>query len=307
MHPSAQGRDRTAAIVSTLVLALVLNVTVAALKLVYGLTTGTLVFTADGVHSLLDGMSNVIGVIGMRAASKPPDEGHPYGHQRFEALAALGIAGFILAGLNEIVHRAFAAFENGGGGHVGIAGLGLAAMAFCVNLGISRYEAQRGKALKSDVLKADAGHTATDALGSVVIFISFAASKLGVRYADPVAALVIGALIAKTAWGVLRDNVDVLADARRVEPNRVRSLALGVDGVRGAHKVRSRGSREQVHLDLHIHVDPEMSVADAHALTHRVADRIREEIPEVHDVVIHTEPADGRELEDEAQGGLPDL
>jgi divalent metal cation (Fe/Co/Zn/Cd) transporter len=76
--------------------------------------------------------------------------------------------------------------------------------------------------------------------------------------------------------------------------------------VRGAHKVRSRGSREHVHLDLHIHVDPGMSVADAHALTHRVADRIREEITEVHDVVIHTEPADGRELEDEAQGGFSD-
>ena len=277
-----------------LVWTLVANYAVAAAKLLYAQQTGTLAFSADGVHSLLDGTSNVVGLIGMRAASKPADDNHPYGHQRFEALAALAIGALILGGLWQIVSRSLAAL-SGAPAIPGWNALYVAGGTFVVNVLVARYEARRGRELKSAILSADARHTASDSLATLVLLVSIVAAHFGVRYADPVAALVIGAVVAHTAWRVLRENVGVLSDERRIEPAAIHKIAMGIDGVQGAHKIRSRGSVDHVAVDLHIHVDPSMSVEVAHKITHEVADRIRAELTEVHDVVIHTEPADGRE------------
>ena len=292
---SAFDRARSRAVVHVLVWTLLGNYAVAGAKLAYGAYSGSLSFTADGIHSLLDGTSNIVGIVGMRAASQPPDEGHPYGHQRFEALAALAIGALILVGLYEITSRAVLALIGGGTSHAGWEGIGIAGGTLVVNVAVARYETRRGKELKSPILTADAGHTTSDSLGTLVVIVGTALSRLGLRYADAGAAAIIAVLVARTAWAVLRDNVGVLADARRVDAGRVRALACGVEGVRGAHKIRSRGTVDHVAVDLHIHVDPEMTVEEAHSLTHRVADRIKEELTEVRDVVIHTEPADGRE------------
>jgi cation diffusion facilitator family transporter len=286
---------RRRAVMQVLLATLAANYVIAAAKLAYGWHSGALAFTADGVHALLDGTSNVVGLIGMRVASAPADEGHPYGHQRFEAIAALAIGALILMGLYEIALRAIAALGGASTGAPGWDGIALAAGAFAINAIIARYESRRARVLKSAVLSADAGHTATDALGTLVLIAGSIAARYGVRRADAIAAIIIAVLIARTAWTVLRDNVGVLADARRIDPDVIRRIARDVDGVRGAHKVRSRGSLEHVAVDLHIQVDPSMTVEEAHLLTHRVADRIRSELAEVRDVIIHTEPADGRE------------
>lgn len=293
----AKGNARRRAIVRVLVWTLFANYAVAAAKLFYAWKTGALAFSADGIHSLLDGTSNVVGLVGMRLASKPADEGHPYGHQRFEALAALAIGALILGGLWAIAGRAVAALASDSAVVPGWSALGVAGGTLVVNVAVARYEARRGQALRSSILTADASHTAADSLGTLAILVSFFAARLGFRYADPVAALVIAVLIARTAWRVLRDNVAVLADERRIEPGAIHKIAVSVDGVHGAHKIRSRGSLDHVAVDLHIHVDPHMTVEHAHKITHAVADRIRDELSEVHDVVIHTEPADGRERE----------
>ena len=291
------GNARRRAIVRVLVWTLVANYVVAAAKLFYAWKTGALAFSADGIHSLLDGTSNVVGLIGMRVASKPPDDDHPYGHQRFEALAALAIGALILGGLWAIAARSISALASDTAVIPGWSALAVAGGTFIINVSVARYETVRGRVLKSAILTADASHTASDSLGTLAICVSFVAARLGFRYADPAAALVITLLIARTAWRVLRDNVGVLADERRIEPATIHKIAVAVDGVHGAHKIRSRGSLDHVAVDLHIHVDPEMTVHDAHKITHAVADRIRAELTEVHDVVIHTEPADGRERE----------
>jgi cation diffusion facilitator family transporter len=293
LTPGALARRR--AIMDVLWWTLFANYAVAAAKLFYGWQRGSLSFSADGVHSLLDGTSNIVGLIGMRVASDPPDEGHPYGHQRFEALAALAIGALILVGLYEIAGRAIEGLRSGTHAQAAWDGLAVAGGTFLVNSAIARYEARRGRELKSAILSADASHTATDSIGTLVLIVGTIAGRVGLPRADAVAAMIIAVLIARTAWTVIRDNVGVLADARRIDPEIVRALATSIAGVRGAHKVRSRGSAEHVAVDLHIMVDPNMSVEDAHALTHRVADTIRSELSEVRDVIIHTEPADGRE------------
>lgn len=290
-------RDRAVARVLGLVLGL--NLAVAVIKVVLGTAVGALSLLADGVHALLDASSNVVGLVGIAVARRPPDAGHPYGHRRFETLAALCIGLLILAGLVTIARG----FWDGLTGHrpppsVSWTSAGIVFITIVANFFISRYEARRGGELRSALLQADSAHTMSDTLGATAVLVSFGAVGLGVRTADLVAAVVVAVLIGHTAWNILRTNLGVLADRARLDPTRVRSVAMQVADVRGAHKVRSRGSADHVHVDLHIHVDPSMTVLRAHAVTHEVAAAVRAAFPEVADVIIHTEPADGREQDE---------
>ena len=273
-----------------------LNLAVAAVKLTLGTAIGSLSLFADGVHATLDGSANVVALIGLFAAARPPDANHPYGHRRFEALAAVVIGLLIAAGMVEIV----SGIVDGARGtrappDVSWGSAGAVAATIVVNVFVTRYEARRGRELRSALLTADASHTAADTLGAIAVLASFAAVALGVPWADLAAAIVVSVLIAHTAWQVVRTNLGVLTDRAQLDPHAVRRIALGVEGVRGAHRIRSRGTAGHVQLDLHIHVDPQMPVEEAHTITHEVSDAIKDALPEVADVVIHTEPADGRE------------
>jgi cation diffusion facilitator family transporter len=287
-------RDRGVSRVLWMVLGL--NVAVAAIKLTMGWATGALSLLADGVHALLDASSNVVGLVGIAVASRPADAGHPYGHRRFETLAAVSIGMLILSGMAGVVRGIW---EGLSGQRppptVDVVAAALVLLTIVANLGISRYEARRGAELKSALLAADAGHTLSDTFGAIAVLVSFGALALGIRWADMAAAFVVCGLIGRTAWSVLGANLGVLADRARLDPHRVREVALQVGEVRGAHKIRSRGSADHVHVDLHIHVDPGMTVERAHQVTHEVARAVRAAFPEVADVMIHTEPADGRE------------
>jgi cation diffusion facilitator family transporter len=279
-----------------LFIVLALNLGVATVKLGLSFTTGALSLLADGIHALLDASSNVVGIVGIAVASRPADAGHPYGHRRFETLAASCIGLLILSGMVGILSGLW---EGLSGRRpvpdVTPASAAILAVTIVANLGISRYEARKGTELRSGVLQADAGHTLSDTLGAMVVLVSFGATWLGFAAADLVAAVVVALLIGRTAWSVLRESLGELADHVRLDPLAVHRVALSVPEVRGAHKIRSRGSPDHVLVDLHIHVDPTMSVVEAHRVTHEVAGAVRAAFPEVADVLIHTEPADGRE------------
>jgi cation diffusion facilitator family transporter len=287
-------RDRKVSRVLWIVLGL--NLGVAAIKLAVGAKAGALSLLADGVHALLDASSNVVGLVGVAAASRPADAGHPYGHRRFETLAAVSIGLLILSGMAGVIRGIWE-------GLLGVrpapevtwVAASLVFVTIVANLAISRYEAKRGAELKSALLEADSGHTLSDTFGAIAVLVSFGAIAVGLPWADMAAAVVVCVLIGRTAWNVLGANLGVLADHARLDPHRVREVALEVRDVRGAHKIRSRGSADHVHVDLHIHVDPGMTVERAHEVTHEVARAVRAAFPEVADVMIHTEPADGRE------------
>ena len=275
-----------------------LNLLVAAGKLAVGTVVGAVSLVADGVHSLLDASSNVVGLVGAKAGAKPPDAGHPYGHRRFETIASMIIGLLIAAGLVEILRRVWEGLwgENDPP-DVTLVSIAFVAATIVVNLFISRFERRRGKELRSPILIADAGHTFSDALAAGAVLVSFVAVMAGVGWADLAAAAVVCVFIARTAWVILHSNVSVLVDHAVLDPDEVHRLVCSIDGVYGCHKVRSRGHLDHVHVDLHIHLDPMLSLLDAHAKTHQVIQAIRDGFPEVKDVVIHTEPADGRELD----------
>lgn len=288
--------DRDRRVARTLWVVLFCNLVVAAAKLGVSVVTGSLSVFADGIHALLDASSNVVGLVGIAVASRRPDAGHPYGHRRFETLAGVVIGLLILAGMVEVLRGLLEGLKGERPSPtVSWTTGGVIALTVVINGLISRYESRQGRRLRSTLLLADAGHTLSDGLGAMSVLGSFVAVALGVWWADLLAAAVVSVLIGRTAFVILRDNVAILTESARLDPYAVHRVAMGVPGVLGAHKVRSRGGPDSIHVDLHIHVAPDMTVQQAHAVTHAVADAVQRAFPGVVDVVIHTEPADGRE------------
>ena len=171
---------------------LVLNLAVAAAKYVYGTVTGSASMQADGIHSVFDSAGNVVGLVGIALASRPADEGHPYGHAKFETYASLVIGVLLLLAAFEVGSSAVAKLASGSY-TAEVTPLSFAVMAgtLAVNLGVTTYERRCAKRLKSEVLAADANHTLSDALVSVGVIVGLAAVALGFPMADPVMALVV--------------------------------------------------------------------------------------------------------------------
>lgn len=291
--PSAEAprlRERNAAIRRILWLILVANWAVAGVKLALGMWIDSTAMIADGLHSLLDGASNIVGLVAMHFAAQPADRDHPYGHQKFEALAALAIGVMIGVGVLELGKLAVSAIvENV---HPTVAPSSIAAMTvtLLINLAITRYERRKGATLGSTLLLADAQHTLSDVFVSATVIGSLVLSWLGVGRADGVIALVVLGFVAHTGWGIVLQAAGILADTIRVDPEAVRRACGDIAEVIEVRDVRSRGMEGSVYVDLKIHVDPQLSIQRAHDISDAVEVAITRAFPEVVDVVVHVEP-----------------
>jgi cation diffusion facilitator family transporter len=269
---------------------LALNIAVAVGKLLYAGIAGSVAMAADGVHSLLDSASNVVGLVGLYIAHKPPDAGHPYGHRKFEILASLAIGVMILFAGVEIGRKAVAGFAGERAPDIGPAGFAIAGGTLLINLFVTLYESRMGRRLRSPILLADARHTLSDVLATTLVLLSFVAVRLGYPEADPVAAILVLGVIVLAAYRIFRSGVDVLVDGARLEVEEIGRIAGAVPGVRGCRRIRSRGLEREVAVDLVILVDPALTVAAAHDIADRVEEALRRAWPEVSDIVVHVEP-----------------
>ena len=268
-----------------------LNLVVALAKLAYGYRSGAIAITADGVHSLLDAASNLIGLVGIAAARRPPDSNHPYGHRKYETVAALGISLMLFLGCWEIVTGAIERLREPRLPEITVPGFLVLGFTIAINLLVVFYERREGRRLKSELLLSDAVHTGSDVLASLLVLASFVAIRLGLGWADLVAAGAIVVLILMAGLKILQGALSTLSDERRLSPEVVEAAALEEPGVLEVHNVRSRGPDDDIHIDLHILVDPATPLAEAHALGHRVERRLRERWPGLTDVIVHVEPA----------------
>jgi cation diffusion facilitator family transporter len=272
---------------------LALNSVVAISKALYSYVSGSRALGADSLHAVLDASSNVLALLSLGWAATPADARHPYGRQKIEILAALGIGVLIVVGLLEFAEAAIRgllhhAHETP---HVGWLGFAIVLTTMGINLFVSRFEHHQGHELGSELLHADAHHASSDFYASGAVVASFIGLRMGLGWADSAATLLLVFLIGQAAWTVFRDNVPVLIDAARLDPACVAELARSVSGVSDVHRVRSRGMRQAVELDLHLEVAPEMSVVDAHRLAQQIEREVKVKFPEVSDVIIHVEPS----------------
>ena len=282
--------SRSRGVSRVLLRVLFLNLAVAGAKLALGYATGAISVTSDGFHSLTDSASNVMGLIGLRIAGKPPDADHPYGHRKFETLAAAGIFVFLLLVVIEVVQTAFSRFSSGETPHV--TGLTFAVMigTLAVNLLVVRYEAGQGRALKSELLLADAAHTQSDVWTSCAVLASLAAVKLGFPAVDSVGAVVIAVFIARTGLHIGMETSGILADKVVLDEEQIRHVVMSVPDVLGCHQIRTRGTYDHTFLDLHVWFAADTTLYEAHRLSHVVKDQLMEAFPQIADAIIHIEP-----------------
>ena len=269
---------------------LILNLAVAGAKLVFGYATGAVSIISDGFHSLTDSASNVMGLIAARAAQKPPDEDHPYGHRKYETLAAGGIFVFLLLAVVEVARAAVAGFARGGTAQVSLLSFIVMIVTLAINVIVMRYESGEGRRLQSELLIADAMHTGSDILTSCAVLLSLAAVKLGLPLLDPIGGLFVAAFIARTGWRVARDTSHVLSDRVALSEEDIRQVVLAVPEVVGCHQIRSRGTADHIFVDLHVWFHGDTTLHEAHRLSHVVKDRILSAFPDVADAIIHIEP-----------------
>jgi cation diffusion facilitator family transporter len=271
---------------------LVLNWAVAAAKMIYGYISGSTSMTADGFHSLSDGISNIIGLVGIRFCSQPKDEDHPYGHKKYETLFALGIAAMLLivafnlgkAGVGRIINPIVP--------QVDFISFAVMIITTMVNITVMIYEYRRGKQLQSDILVVDSMHTRADIFTSVSVIAALVFVKLGLPIADPVITLVIAGFITHSAFVIIREEAGILCDAIAItDTKKIEAAVLRIKGVKSCHKIRSRGRLDDVHLDLHIQIDADMTMRDSHLLNHTIQKEIMSVFPQIVDVLVHMEPS----------------
>ncbi|HEX9733697.1 MAG TPA: cation diffusion facilitator family transporter [Thermoanaerobaculia bacterium] len=279
-----------------LAVVLVLNLAVAAAKLVVGWWSGSISMVADGFHSLTDTASNVVGLIGLSLAARPPDADHPYGHRKYETLSALLIGALLAVTAWEVLESCVERLRTGSAPEVTTLSFAVMGVTMAVNAAVSAWERRRGETLQSEILLADATHTASDVYVSAGVILSLAAAGWGYPQVDAVAALAITAVIARAAFQILRRSAGPLLDAAVVPAERIREVALSVPGVESVHKIRTRGQPRDGHADLHVQVRPDLRIDQAHVIGHMVSERLRKELG-FRDVVTHLEPEEGHRTE----------
>jgi cation diffusion facilitator family transporter len=285
-----RARERIRRITRVLWAILVLNLIVALAKIFYGLASGAVALLADGIHSLLDASGNVVALIGISAARRPPDANHPYGHRKFETFAALGVAGLLFLGCYEIAQSAWERLRHPRPLELTPAILVTLLLTLAINVFVVLYERRQGRRLQSELLLADAAHTRSDVFATLLVLTSFAATRFRIPHADLAAAGVIVLLILRAGFEIVKGTISTLSDERRIPPGEVEAVALAAPGVLEVHNVRSRGPDDDIHVDLHILVDPALPIAAAHEIGHVVEKRLRERWQGLSDVVVHVEP-----------------
>lgn len=289
--PAAPPPDaRLPAIARVLGITLGLNLGVAVAKVAAGLWSSSLALVADGLHSVTDAASNVLGFLAIRVAARPPDRDHPYGHQKFETFAASAVALLLFLGCYEVAKQAVTRFFAPVPTHIGPLGFWVVGVTMVVNLFTTLYERREGRRLASELLIADSMHTRLDVFVSATVLVSLAATRYGYLIFDLLIALGICGFLAYASFRILRQNLTILADASILDPRKVAEAVREVPGVTGCHKVRTRGRPHQIFMDLHIQVEPGTDTVRSHAIVHAVQDRLRQAFPGLADIVIHTEP-----------------
>lgn len=283
--------DRYAGVGRVLWRVLFLNLAVAIAKIVLGYATGAVSIVSDGFHSLTDSASNVVALVGISVARRPPDRNHPYGHRKYETMASVGILVFLVLVLVQVLSTAFYRFRDGGVPRVFPEGIGLMIGTLAVNLFVVAYETRQGRLLNSEVLLADAMHTRSDVLTTIAVLGALVGVGAGYPVLDPLAALLVAGFIGHACWEIAKHASRILSDEMVIAEDDVRTVVEGVPEVLGCHHIRTRGSADHVFLDMHLWLEGSTSLTEAHARSHDVKDRLMSRYPQLVDVVIHIEPA----------------
>lgn len=279
--------------VHTSIFSIVANGVLAVVKAVFGVLGHSHAMIADAIESSADFFSSLLVLAGLKVSSRPPDENHPYGHGRYEILSTFSVIGFLVisAGIiayNSVVNLIERNYDDPAGYTLFILGAIILFKEFSF-----RYVYRKGKQTNSSSLMADAWHHRADAITSILAFTGISLSIfLGLKSADNWAALVASCLILYNAYRLFRPVLGEISDEQLYDDliEEIREIALTVPGVVDTEKCHVRKMGMVYYVDLHMIVDGNITVHEGHHIAHRLKDEIIKELPEVADVLVHTEP-----------------
>lgn len=267
------------------------NLAVAFLKVIIGSAIKSASMTADGFHSISDGSSNIVGLIGISIASKPKDKEHPYGHRKFEVMASLFIGAMLVFVAGKIVFDAIERLKNPVTPEITIISLIVLIATLCINILVCTCENKVGKKLNSYILISDSMHTKSDIFVSIGVLATLVGVKLGLpAIIDSLTSLVVAGFILHASYEIFKESTGVLVDEAVVEEEFIRSIVEELEDVEGVHKIRSRGSKSEIYIDMHVLVNPYINVEKSHVLTHKIEDQIKDKLENNVQVIVHIEP-----------------
>jgi len=288
--PDSAIADRTRRVRGVLLGILLANLAVVVVKFVVGLSIGSLAVVGDAIHSSVDAINNVFGLVVVRFASKGPDAEHPYGHAKFESLGALLIVVFLSLSVFELLRGAWERLVGGAPAlNVNAVQVAFLALTLVINLWVVWFETRAGRRLNSAILLADAAHTRVDVFITLAVLGGLALAHLGYPAADPVLAIVVAFLVVRVGWEIVGHSLPTLVDGAAVEEATIRREAETVEGVRSAYGIRSRTAAALSFAEVTIAVDGEQNVAAAHRIADAVEERLRDELG-FYQVQVHVEP-----------------
>jgi cation diffusion facilitator family transporter len=232
-----------------------------------------------------------VGLVGVRAAGRPPDDDHPYGHRKYETVAAASIIAFLMLVVLEILRNAFNHLAGRTAApEITIGAFVVMAVTMAMNLVVMKYETSEGTRLGSEMLLADALQTRGDVWTSLAVILALGGARAGLPILDPLAAIAVAGFIGYAGFQIATATTQILSDRIVISETEIEQVVMRVTGVLGCHHIRTRGSTDHVFLDLHVWFPADMPLADAHALSHVVKDRLMAHYPQIADAIIHIEP-----------------
>lgn len=292
----AMMQDNRSTVRRVLLITLLLNLLVMSLKAAVGWATGSLSLLADAAHSLTDSANNILGLITNRLSSPEPDRDHPYGHQKFEAIGALGIAAFLGIACFTILEGAIERLMSDGAVvTIAASELWILLIVLGINIFVAFYERAIGRRISSPILIADAHHTMSDIWVTITVLLGLIGIWVwNIQWLDVVLAFPVALLVIWSGWTVLKANLPWLVDEMAIAPEAIHTVVMQVPGVVNCHSIASRGLvGRQVFIEMHLIVAAE-DVETAHKITEAVESKLEENFSPVR-VSIHVEPPSYKE------------
>ena len=273
----------------------VLDLFLGFVKVLVGYIGNSQALIADGIHSLSDLITDILVLVATKHSAQAADEGHPYGHDRIQTLVSLALAGSL--GIIAIVIAWDAVIRIVSPESLLLPGfwpLAVAAISVVSKEGYFQYVVRHPSTATSRMLYANAWHSRSDALSSLAVIVGVGGVLAGFAWADAFAAIVVAGLLLVVAYRIGREGAEELIDsaASPVLNANMRKTILSIEGVRDSHELRTRRMADKVLADVHIRVDPLISVSEGHRIGDEVMDTLKTRFPEVGDVVVHIDPED---------------
>lgn len=275
------------------------NTLLAIFKIIVGMVGHSSALIADGIHSFSDLISDGLVLIASKAGTKHPDEGHPYGHQRIETIAAIVIAFLFLSAGAYIIYDAIIHILQKAMLQVpSIAVLIVASVSVVANEYLFRYTLKKGKSVHSNLLITNAWHNRSDVYVSLIVVISVGFSLFGLHYFDAIGAAIIALFIIKMGLTMIWSSINELIDAGVDEKTlgKIRHIIEITAGVQSAHQLRTRMHGGNIFVDAHIIVNPKISVSEGHHISEQVSIRLINQFSQISDVTVHIDPEDDEAL-----------